>query len=150
MNNDIPNIASFRGNASFPPWHQDYIPTAQEWLNCFSNKADDSDVELLKKNLFPNGNAGENKNLIDRILTLEKDNASLLSSLTRLKKLITLPTTLCGVTLDDYDGQAFFDRERSRLLASLEQQQRTARLAQKVARERQRAALALQSAGVTL
>lgn len=124
MNNDIPNIASFRGKASFPPWHQDYIPTAQEWLNCFSNKANDSDVELLKKTLFPNGDAEENESLINRLLTLEKNNAALLSSLTRLRALIALPTTFCGVTLDDYDGRAFFDRERTHLLATLEQQQR--------------------------
>ena len=42
------DIGASRGSASYPAWHDDYIPTAQEWLNCFSNKVDVTDYGSVK------------------------------------------------------------------------------------------------------
>ncbi|MXV35867.1 MULTISPECIES: right-handed parallel beta-helix repeat-containing protein [unclassified Saccharibacter] len=47
----ISNISSFRGACTTPNWHQDYIPTAIEWNNCWSNKADGDVVNELSDSL---------------------------------------------------------------------------------------------------
>lgn len=131
------DISSFRGDQSFPRWHQDYIPTATEWLNCFSNKADASTLDALKNSLFPDGSKGDGSAY-----------SSILSRLSALSKLTPIPTTVLGCTLDNVDD-AFFSREQARLLAALEAQQRNAQITQQAARAEQKIALALKKIGVT-
>lgn len=141
------DISSFRGSESFPPWHQDYIPTATEWLNCFSNKADASALDDLRNSLFPSGGNGDGSaysSILSRLSSLEEKE----QSLSVLSELVPVPATVLGSTLDDVDA-GFFTREQARLLAALETQQRHAQLTQQAARAEQKIRLTLQQHGVT-
>lgn len=149
MNNDIPNIASFRGNASFPPWHQDYIPTAQEWLNCFSNKADAYDLDALRKTISPHNHAdeNENENLYDRLLSLEKNGKDLSQTLTSFLASFSLPTTILGTTLDNV-GPDFEAREQASLMTKLTAQLSWASQQQQRARDIQLMIVTAQQKGL--
>lgn len=145
------DISSYRGNASFPPWRDDYIPTADEWLNCFSNKADSSSIEDLKKSLFPDKNVINDtieqnsilNSILSRVTSLENEDEYLSS----LCYLIKRPYHYITGTYDDVD-ETFFSREQASIAVKLSSQLAWAANQQQQARFTQRLIVEAKKAGL--